>query len=604
MTGATKSLPGRGAVLFGLFVALETFLWLGEVDRWAVLLGGTRETWLLVALLWLRLLLVSAAAGVGAVLLVRAAESGRAHLRAATAPSRALEAVLVLALLAGGVFLRWVDWTGCPPGAWHDAAFTLRPVLEEGGLGSGLSGAWVGEDGPVTGAILGGPFLVLLSFGVGPFSGGDLQLFAVSAVPGCLALVGLWLFARELDGPRTAGVALAVAAVMRWPLVAGRWMFTAAWLVALMSFAGAAAVRSLRTGRPVGALLAGGAAGVALNSYPASWAVVPVFLAAWGVAARRERASRRSFLLASALVAGFATLHVGQLLAWGRPGGRVTETGFWTPVKDPALGRDGGVLDLARRLADSTVRCLGVFLWTADPVPRHGLPTSPPMTPLVGVAALTGLAVLAARAYQGERPAFLPLGLAAGGLACGILSNPTGAPGTLRMSVLVVPVVIAAAGALVSFTEWLRRRGVRPGATLSLAAVLLLAFETLPLFAVWPERADVRRSFFASESEIGRRLLRLSPDPAVRAPGALDSPLVVAILSHRADEARLRRLAPRTAQGLVRNPPRGPVWWVGGRAEAARLREAGLRISRPVPSEDGDLAVARLVPAREGSGRD
>ena len=604
MTGATKGLPGRGAVLFGLFVALETFLWLGEVDRWAVLLDVTRETWLLVALLWLRLLLVSAAAGVGAVLLVRAAESGDARVGAGSAPRRGLEAVLVLALLAGGVCLRWVDWQGCPPGAWHDAAFTLRPLLEEGGLRSGISGAWVGEDAPVTGAILGGPFLFLLALGVGPFPSGDLQLFAVSAVPGCLALAGIWLFARELDGPRTAVVALVLAAVLRWPLVVGRWMFTAAWLVALMAFAGAAAVRSLRTGRPSGALLAGAAAGVALNSYPASWAIVPVFLAAWGVAVRRDRARRRSFLLASALVAGFALLHAGQQLSWGRPGGRVAEAGFWTPVKDPALGRDGGALDLARRLADSTARCLGVFLWTADPVPRHGLSTGPPMTPLVGAAALTGLALLAARAYHGERPAFLPLGLAAGALACGILSNSTGAPGTLRMSLLVVPVVVAAARALLSFTEWLGCRGVRPGATLPLVAVLLLAFETLPLFAIWPERPDVRRAFFASETEIGRRLGRLSPDPAVRVPGALDSPLVVAILSQRADEARLRRLAPRTAQGLVRNPPRGPVWWVGGRADAVALREAGLRISRPVPAEDGELAVARLVPSLERRGRE
>ncbi len=604
MTGSKARIRGRAAALFGLFVAFETFLHLAESDRWAVLLDVTRETWLLVVLLWLRILLVSAAAGVGAVLLVRAAESGRTGNAGGSGLTRGLETVLVLSLLAGGVFLRWVDWQGCPPGAWHDGAYTLRPLLEEGGLRSRFSGAWVGEDAPITGEILGGPFLLLLALGVGPFPSGDLQLFAVSAVPGCLALAGLWLFARELDGPRTAVVALAIAAVMRWPLLVSRWMFTASWLVALMAFAAAGAARSLRTGRPAGALLAGAAAGAALNSYSASWAVVPVFLAAWGVAVRRDRTGRRSFLLATALVAGFAALHAGQLLARGRPGGRVAEAGFWTPVKDPALGRDGGARDLARRLADSTVRCLGVFLWTADPVPRHGLSTSPPMTPLVGIAALTGLALLAARAVHGERPAVLPLGLVAGAMACGILSNPTGAPGTLRMSVLVVPVVVAAAGALVSLVEWLARHGAGPGATLPLAAVLLLAFETLPLFAVWPERPDVRRSFFASETEIGRRLGRLASGPAVRGPGSLDSPLVVAILSGGADETRLRRLAPRTVEGLVRNPPRGPVWWVGPRADAFRLREAGLRISRPVPAEDGELSVARLVPGPGRSGRE
>jgi hypothetical protein len=216
------------------------------------------------------------------------------------------------------------------------------------------------------------------------------------------------------------------------------------------------------------------------------------------------------------------------------------------------------------------------------------------MTPLVGAAALAGFAVLVARAHHGERQAWIPLGLAAGALACGILSNPTAAPGTLRMSVLVLPTAVAAASTMVSLAAWLAVRGVRPAVTLSFAGVLLLVVETLPVFAVWPERQDVRRAFFASESEIGRRLGQLAPDPIVREPGTLDSPLVVAILTGRTNGAGPRRLAPRTLAGLVRNPPRTPVWWVGLRAHAVSLRDAGLRVSRPVTAEDGELAVARI----------
>jgi hypothetical protein len=601
MTGARKARPGVAAALFGLFVAAETFLFLAEGDRWAVLLFVTRETWLLVGLLWLRNILLSAAAGLFAVLLVRVAASG--HARAASEPplSRGREVALVLALLAGGIFLRWVDWKGTPPGVWHDGAYTLRPLLEEGGLRFGVSGSWVGEDGPVTGAILGGPFLLLLSLAVAPFPGGELKLFAVSAVPGSLALAGIWLLARELGGPRTAAAALGFAAAMRWPLLVGRWMFTASWLVALMAFAAAGAVRSLRTGRSSGALLAGGAAGLALNSYPASWAVVPLFLAAWGLAVRRDRTGRRPFLLAGVVVLGFALLHAAQLLASGRPGGRVAEAGFWTPVKDPTLGPGGGARDLLHRLASSTRYCLGVFFWTADPVPRHGLPDAAPMTPLAGGLALTGLALLASKARHGERATWIPLGLLAGAMACGILSNPTGAPGTLRMSILVVPAAVAAGLAAVSVAAWLAPRGIRPGVALGLAAALLLAFETLPLFAVWPWRPEVRRAFFASETEIGRRLDRLAPGRAVREPGALDSPLVVAILSGGEAGAPLRRLEPRTAAELAGRPPDEPLWWVGRRAEAARLSAAGLRLSRPVPAEDGELAVARLVPAPKRS---
>jgi hypothetical protein len=601
MTEANRPL-GRATVLFGLFVALETFLFLSQGDRWEVLLFITRETWLLVALLWLRNLALSAAAGGGAVFLLHAAWSGCARADGrGDRRLRRLEPILVLTLLALGVFLRWVDWRGCPPGAWHDGAYTLRPVLEQGSRIPWFTGAWVGDDSPVTGGVLGGPFLWLLSLGVALFPPGELQLFAVSAVPGCLALAGFWLLARELEGSATAAVALALGAVMRWPLLISRWMFTAAWLVALTAFAAAGAIRSLRTGRPGGALLAGLAAGLALNTYAAAWGVVPAFLAAWALAVRRDPVRRRTFLPAAVLVAAFAALHAGLLLLWGRPGGRVAEAGFWTPVRNPALGRGSGALDLGQRLADSTARSVGVFLWTADPVPRHGLPTAPPMTPLVRGAALTGFAVLVARAHRGERRAWIPLGLAAGALACGILSNPTAAPGTLRMSVLVVPTVVAAASAMVSLSAWLAPRGVRPAATLSLAGALLLVFETLPLFAVWPDRRDVRRSFFASETEIGRRLGRLAPDPGVREPGTLDSPLVVAIVSGQTDGAGPRRLAQRTLAGLVRNPPQRPVWWVGLRAHAMRLHESGLRISRPVAAEDGELAMARIVPGMAGA---
>ncbi|HQR47511.1 MAG TPA: hypothetical protein PK598_16040, partial [Thermoanaerobaculia bacterium] len=335
---------------------------------------------------------------------------------------------------------------------------------------------------------------------------------------------GVWLFARELEGPRAAAVALGFAAAMRWPLLVGRWMFSASWLVALMAFAAAGAVRSLRTGRLAGGLLAGVAAGVALSSYPAAAAVVPLFLAAWGLGAWRDRGSRRAFLLAAALVAGFSLLQASQLLSRGRPGGRVAETGFWTQVKDPTLGRRGGTADLLGRLAVSTRRCLGVFLWTPDPVALHGLPDAAPLTPLAGGMALTGLALLAVRARRGERTASIPLGLVAGAMACGILSNPTGAPGTLRMSVLVVPAAVAAGAATAAIVAWLAPRGVRPAVAFGLVAALLLTFETLPLFAVWPWRPDVRRAIVAAETEVGRRLGRLAPGPAVREPGALDSP--------------------------------------------------------------------------------
>jgi hypothetical protein len=111
---------------FSAFAAIQTFALLAEADRWAVLLDFTRETWLLVLLLWLKNLAIAAAAGaVAAALLGRAAglpepEEGR--------PAPLLVALAIATVLVG-IVLRWVFPEQIPPGLFVDPPFEARALL-------------------------------------------------------------------------------------------------------------------------------------------------------------------------------------------------------------------------------------------------------------------------------------------------------------------------------------------------------------------------------------------------------------------------------------------------------------------------------------------
>src|SRR5262249_42608769 len=109
----------RSGVAFGLFVATETLVFFVRRDRLGGLLWFTRETWLLVLLLWIKDLALAVAAGWIAVRLLSFTKN--AVRRAENEPralSAALEGTLVAILLVAGVVLRWIFRDVCPPGVW------------------------------------------------------------------------------------------------------------------------------------------------------------------------------------------------------------------------------------------------------------------------------------------------------------------------------------------------------------------------------------------------------------------------------------------------------------------------------------------------------
>jgi hypothetical protein len=253
----------------------------------------------------------------------------------------------------------------------------------------------------------------------------------------------------------------------------------------------------------------------------------------------------------------------------------------------------GGIL---WRAASATVEYTGLFLWTGDPVARHGLADRPPFSPPVGAAALLGLAVLAARARAGDRRALVALAVAAGALGAGILSNPTGAPNSMRVSLLMVPALAAAA-----FVLHRASRGVRPGIALGAVAAWCLAFEAVPVLTDWPGRRETRQDFREAQTRAGRALRVLAPDPVLLDPGAVRNPLVVETLAASPDPRAAVPRMPRVSSGeLLRLPPRAPSWYVTDRAGAAALRAGGAAVSREVGmgTEGGEIVVVRLKPLR------
>src|ERR1017187_10314857 len=180
--------PGRAAVLFGLFAAIQTFALLAEADRWGVLLFFTRETWLLVLLLWLKNLALAAGAGVVAGFLLPRAGAPPEAPGGKPPPLVALAIVAVLV----GIALRWVFPDQIPPGLFVDPPLEARALLlHPNGV------PWTGGipllDDPVSGGSR-----TLVSYLNLHFYDGIFRLFgraetgflAVSALPGCFALAG------------------------------------------------------------------------------------------------------------------------------------------------------------------------------------------------------------------------------------------------------------------------------------------------------------------------------------------------------------------------------------------------------------------------------
>lgn len=584
--------------LFGGFAALQTFFWLARRDRFEVLFWWTGEMWLYVLLLWIKDFAFAAAAGFLAArllaLVTKAAE------REESEPPKTLrplaEAAWVLPVLAVGVALRWAFRAWNPPGLWVDVVYVARPLF--GGAAVPFWGASHFGESPATYEVLSNLYVEFVRVVFALFGSGETGFFAVSALPGCLALPAFWWLAREAFGPRTAGVAVLLGALVGWPLLLARWTWTAALLLALVLFAAAAALRALRTGSIGLAALAGACVGLSLHTHASAGAVAAGFAIFALLAWRQVRAQRLVLAAVAAALLAFAPLAWAFVVGDARLGGHLRDVHIGRPVTEVDAPRAEGVFRIPIALASNAVKYTGVLLWTIDPEERHAGRRAV-MTPAVGALAFLGIGLAASR----RRPAdVLLLLLAAGSLLSGVLSNPGGAPSTLRVSALLAPAIVLAAAVL----ETGLRRAARNGAAsrsvlLAGVAAVLFASEALPALVEFPDRPGVAARFRAAETEAGRTLARLADAPVVLEKGAVLYPVVIEAVAHGADRRiPLDVYTRKTPAELRAAPPACPFWVLASRRGLAELAAGGLRCGRGIaPAGDAsNIFLARVRPPR------
>jgi hypothetical protein len=580
--------------VFGAFAAVQTFVWLARGDRFEVLFWFTGESWLYVLLLWLKDLALAAAAGwVAARLLGLVTDAAARGEREPSPPLRpAAEAACVVPALALGVALRWVFSSWNPAGLWVDVVYAARPLF--GGGTPPLWGASPFGQNPASHEVVSNLYVAFVRGVFALFGSGETGFFAISALPGSLAVPAAWWLAREAFGARVAAVAALLGALLGWPLLLARWSSTSALLLALVFLAAAATLRARRTGSVALAAFAGACVGASLHTHASAGAVAAGF-AAFALLEARKAPARR-LVLAAAAAAALAAAPLALAFAGGpgRLGGHLRDVHIGTPAKGVDGPRATGGLRIPVALASNALDYTGALLWTIDPNERNAAGRAA-VTPAVGVLAILGIGLAASR----RRPAdVLLLLLAAGSLLAGVLSNPDGAPNTLRISALLVPALVLAAAVLEAGIGQAARSGaVSRGVLVAGLAAALVVTETLPALLDAPSRPGVAVRFCAAETEAGRTLARLAAAPVVLERRADLSSFVVEAVAHGADRRiPLNAWAKETPAGILAAPPTGAFWVLASRAGLAELAAGGLHCARGIAPGGGGFLLARVRP--------
>ena len=511
-----------------LFVFLQTLAALVRSDRLEVLLWWTRETWLLLALLWaknLGLAALAAALVVAAFRFLEAAAGAGPHAARARALAWSAASALVL-----GTVLRWIWPTILPPAQFSDTFSELEHVLRDP-----LGAPWIGTT-PFPGSPhdqISNLYARTAHASVVAFGGGVEGLLSVAAVPGTLLLPAVLWLGLEVGGPAVGVITLWLVACGAWPLNLARWGFTGSAMLPLLTAGLAALLAGQRTGRAGWGLLAGACLGFSLHTHPGSWATVGV-LAVWGVVRFASVAADRRLIVTTALAGAIALAP----FAWGfvrepsRLGGHLRDVHLQKPVRDVSAPSGAEATGLARRLAYNALNYTALFTGAADPNARHGMKAHSRLPLFVGLAALLGAAAaFRSGAPTGERALLV---FAGGSFLAGILSDPGGAPNSFRVCALVSPLLVWAAMTLRAAS--VRVAGlvpIGPGLVAALAVTAVIASDTVPFLTRWPFEPVVEANFGVGDSEAGRLLGLVEAQNVTLDPGVVRHPIVIETVAGR-----------------------------------------------------------------------
>ncbi len=591
MSFARRAAANLVATAFGVFVTLQLLAVLVRLHR-HVLFWWHDAPLVFVAFSWTWVFVQAAVGGLAAAWLAGKVEP----LLPEKDPSeRAGFAVAGVALLAAiGVALRFVAPVSIPPGVWLDVIAEAERLLR-----SPQDVPWLGGT-PL--ALAGAHEIVshlLLRFYQGLlllFGRGDVGILSLSAIPAALTVPAAGWLAYETFGRRAAVLAAGFVAFSSRSLALSRWGYTPATLVPLALAAVAAALAARRRRSLPLAALSGVFAGFAMHTH-SSAIVVPVALAAWSAGTWKEPGARGR----AAVAAGAALLAAGPWLIGfvqhpGYFGGRLRDVNVSNPVRDIETRHAGP----ATRLALNAIDYTGLFVFTKDPNGRHGFPERAAAPVAIGFAALVGFAVLLGRSVKDAGAPRAILWLAAGSLAAGVLSDPGGAPNTVRACILVATGFVVAAWVVDGVAcRVASRTGTRPEVLLLLVGTGFFVRETVPFLTAWTEHPLVSDAFCPEESDAGRLLRRLGNAPIVIEAGSVAAPLVLETLAASADARVAVPAFPATtsAQLLAGPSPVRSFWLVASRRFPEPLAAAGWTISLPVQAGPGRaLHVFRVRP--------
>ena len=449
--------------------------------------------------------------------------------------SNAVHALLFVAVMAIGVFLRFYRITDLPAALYPDEAFYGTDTLR-----SMASGDWQvfytnnnGHEGLIV--WLHAPFIWL--FGTTPW-----VLRVQPALIGSLTLIAIYLLAKEFalgfmpDGPararRLALLAMLFLATSTWHLHLSRLGFRAVHVPLFATLAVCALLRARRLGESWTFLASGVAAALAIYTYPNGRFVlfVPFGMFLLDFLARRSfpwkgegRLRLRGFTV---FVVGFGVTFAPLALYYVRHlqefFTRYNEVGF-TSAPSPV-----------RELLRSFFRTLQSPFFFGDGTWRHNVSDAALLHPLVAFACFLGfLLAFASVAHRlrlirapAAAEAMRPYGAAMLLLFCAVMSVPPiltteSIPHALRSGGMLPPLIVAAAViADIAVALALRKaadaraRAVVAGVVV-FAALMLTQAAWFDYFSLWATNPKARFAFYPDMTALALQIDRM-PNAAAK----------------------------------------------------------------------------------------
>jgi DNA-binding beta-propeller fold protein YncE len=536
---------------------------------------------------------------------LKSLESGLSHL--SHLPRLSLPTILLLAILALGLFFRLFHFSSLPFGTWYDeavAGIDARRVLEDPNFRPVF---WESMNHPAH-------HLYLFALALRLFGDSTTGLRVVSVFFGMATVLAAYFFGREVGGPHTPpeedkgrvwggqrwGLLLAfLIATLRWDVnfsrIAMNGIDTPFFEFTTLYFA----LRALRAdqGRLQAVVWTGLSFGLGLCFYSGFRlfaAALVLFSLVWLVrrwllrsnlppsrppygrgenvspfplTAKRSLPSGKPpivgaggqgvrWLLGLGLAAVAAWLAVMPVAQFAVRQGDV----FWQRTRNVSILEHRDQPDLVQALLQSTEKHLLMFNYRGDNNGRHNLPGAPTLDQLSAVLFALGLGLALARRQPVGMFFLLLLPI---GLLGGILSLDFEAPQSLR-SIATMPAVVyfiaLSLDALWSELKW-SARIARPHYSLG-AVALGLGFIAISngytYFVRQGQDASVWAAFSAAETLVGKGMAELGPDPVYYLSPFFDHPSIRFIAP--ADPARSERKTMRLPDPLpAREPADRPV---------------------------------------------